>query len=228
MALSGRCYVIGQLYRGHYGAVTAENVSKVTRLLSAGARHEAQAGHHTRPQTTCPGDPDSRRLLGPWAGKRTQDRDAPVLTRVTPAGPRRRPARAALMTALRSPEGALFTPGAAGGQADAQDKPGPSTLTGLPESSNVWSKPPSACSSSPRPSGHLHPSPRSPGLGREARGRERKLGASAREGGRTPPPGRARQRARPDGRDGHFRKPQHGPGEDLVAGRRTFQVSVKA
>lgn len=137
MALSGRCYVIGQLYRGHYGAVRAENVSKVTRLLSAGARHEAQAGHHTRPQTTCPGDPDSRRLLGPWAGKRTQDRDAPVLTRVTPAGPRRRPASGADDgtavpggTALSSPPvppAARLTPKANPGPPLSQASPSPAT-----------------------------------------------------------------------------------------------------
>lgn len=50
-------------------------------------------------------------------------------------------------------------------------------------------------------------------------GRERKVDCLCTEG--------TRQRARPDGRDGHFRKPPRGPGDDLVTGRWTCQVSVK-
>lgn len=208
----------------------------------------------TRLQTTRPGDPDSWLLLELWAAKRTQERDALVLalvlTRVNPAAFQ----PAAPTTALQSPEGALFTPVPPTARLTPQANPSPlpsqaslsPVTSGLnyPLLSQVVLDPRDTCThhhgalsctrqglppGRGRSLGEDPPSAKAMsshvGHGCEAHaqgpawGRERKVDCLCTEG--------TRQRARPDARDGHFRKPPRGPGDDLVTGQWTCQVSVK-
>lgn len=134
-------------------------MSKVMRLPSAGARLGAPAGQHQAADHT-PRGPRLLAAAGAVGGRTHAGKGRAGSGAGSDASqPLRLPASGTDDSTAVS-RGRTLHPGAADGQADAPGEPKPSALTGLPEPSNVWSKLPSALSSSPRPSGHLHTSPR--------------------------------------------------------------------